>query len=199
MAEQQGQFDIEPIVGDRLTPPYPSAHHSVRHGVEMQGELLGGKRITHAAVEKHSKCFPKPRIAFGVGGQTSQHLGDPGTGILDISAHQRRGHEPRITIQPRYLLVRRNDKIGELALLPLLQPHTGDPGDSVRVADRRQRAAGFKKFLVIIDKTVPAQLDVHLICDNLPPTKPLLSRIGWPSIRASMCISPRQGRPGSTK
>ena len=64
----------------------------------MQGELLGGKRITSAAVEKHSKCFPQPRKAFGVGGQTSQHLGDAGTGVLDISAHQRRGREPRSTI-----------------------------------------------------------------------------------------------------
>jgi hypothetical protein len=59
MAEQQGHFDIEPIVGDRLTPPCPSAPHSVLHGVEIQGELLG-RRITRAAVEKHSKCFPQP-------------------------------------------------------------------------------------------------------------------------------------------
>ena len=36
---------------------------------------------------------------------------------------------------------------------------------------RRHRAAEFKQFLVAIDKAVPAQLDVHLICDNLATHK----------------------------
>jgi len=31
---------------------------------------------------------------------------------------------------------------------------------------RQHRASEFKKFLATIDKTVPARLDVHLICDN---------------------------------
>jgi transposase len=31
---------------------------------------------------------------------------------------------------------------------------------------RRHRAVEFKKFLVTIDKAVPADLDVHLVCDN---------------------------------
>jgi hypothetical protein len=31
---------------------------------------------------------------------------------------------------------------------------------------RQHRAAEFKKFLITIDKTVPAGLDIHLICDN---------------------------------
>ncbi len=31
---------------------------------------------------------------------------------------------------------------------------------------RRHRAVEFKKFLVTIDKAVPAELDVHLVCDN---------------------------------
>ncbi|SDP26807.1 IS630 family transposase [Lentzea jiangxiensis] len=31
---------------------------------------------------------------------------------------------------------------------------------------RQHRAAEFKKFLITIDKTVPAGLDVHLVCDN---------------------------------
>jgi transposase len=31
---------------------------------------------------------------------------------------------------------------------------------------RRHRAVEFKKFLVSIDKAVPAELDVHLVCDN---------------------------------
>jgi transposase len=31
---------------------------------------------------------------------------------------------------------------------------------------RRHRAIEFNKFLVTIDKAVPAELDVHLVCDN---------------------------------
>ncbi|MFJ5843192.1 hypothetical protein ACIQGO_41850 [Streptomyces shenzhenensis] len=31
---------------------------------------------------------------------------------------------------------------------------------------RRDRAIEFKKFLITIDKAVPDDLDVHLICDN---------------------------------
>jgi transposase len=31
---------------------------------------------------------------------------------------------------------------------------------------RRHRAVEFKKFLTTIDKAVPAELDVHLVCDN---------------------------------
>jgi len=30
----------------------------------------------------------------------------------------------------------------------------------------QHRAVEFKKFLVAIDKAVPAELDVHLVCDN---------------------------------
>jgi transposase len=35
----------------------------------------------------------------------------------------------------------------------------------------RHRAVEFKKFLVAIDKAVPAELDVHLVCDNLSTHK----------------------------
>ena len=31
---------------------------------------------------------------------------------------------------------------------------------------RRHRTAEFKKFLITIDATVPAELDFHLVCDN---------------------------------
>jgi transposase len=41
---------------------------------------------------------------------------------------------------------------------------------------RRHRAVEFKKFLVTIDKAVPAELDVHLVCDNLATHKtPLIN------------------------
>ena len=36
---------------------------------------------------------------------------------------------------------------------------------------RRHRAAEFRKFLARIDKAVPAELDVHLVCDNLATHK----------------------------
>ena len=61
-------------------PQGPEGEHLPKKEPARMGELLGGKRITRAAVEKHSKCFPQPRIAFSVGGHTSQHVGEPGTG-----------------------------------------------------------------------------------------------------------------------
>jgi transposase len=39
-------------------------------------------------------------------------------------------------------------------------------GTVISELHRRHRATEFKKFLTTIDKTVPAELDVHLICDN---------------------------------
>ncbi|MEV0597624.1 IS630 family transposase [Nonomuraea cavernae] len=49
---------------------------------------------------------------------------------------------------------------------------------------RQHRAAEFKKFLATIDKTVPAELDVHLICDNYGTHK-------TPAIRAWLVRHPR--------
>jgi transposase len=49
---------------------------------------------------------------------------------------------------------------------------------------RQHRAAEFKKFLTTIDKTVPADLDVHLICDNYGTHK-------TPAIRAWLARHPR--------
>ncbi|MGW1507570.1 IS630 family transposase [Streptomyces mirabilis] len=39
-------------------------------------------------------------------------------------------------------------------------------GTVISALHRRHRAIEFKKFLVTIDKAVPAGLDVHLVCDN---------------------------------
>jgi transposase/transcriptional regulator with XRE-family HTH domain len=39
-------------------------------------------------------------------------------------------------------------------------------GTVISQLHRRHRALEFKKFLVAIDKAVPAELDVHLVCDN---------------------------------
>jgi transposase len=39
-------------------------------------------------------------------------------------------------------------------------------GQVIGQIHRRHRAAEFKKFLITLDKQIPAELDVHLICDN---------------------------------
>jgi transposase len=44
-------------------------------------------------------------------------------------------------------------------------------GTVISSLHRRHRAAEFKKFLARIDKAVPAELDVHLVCDNLATHK----------------------------
>jgi len=44
-------------------------------------------------------------------------------------------------------------------------------GTVISSLHRRHRAAEFKKFLVRIDKAVPAGLEVHLVCDNLATHK----------------------------
>lgn len=39
-------------------------------------------------------------------------------------------------------------------------------GEVISALHRRHRAAEFKKFLTRIDKTVPRDLDIHIVCDN---------------------------------
>ena len=59
-------------------------------------------------------------------------------------------------------------------------------GTVISELHRRHRAVEFKKFLVAIDKTVPAELDVHLVCDNLRhPQDPSDPGTGWPDTPAS--------------
>src|SRR5579862_4326689 len=57
-------------------------------------------------------------------------------------------------------------------------------GTVISELHRHHRAAEFKKFLITIDKAVPARLDVHLICDNLSTHKS-------PVIRAWLARHPR--------
>jgi transposase len=44
-------------------------------------------------------------------------------------------------------------------------------GTVISEIHRKHRAVEFRKFLIGIDKAVPAELDVHLICDNLATHK----------------------------
>jgi transposase len=57
-------------------------------------------------------------------------------------------------------------------------------GEVISSVHRRHRAVEFKKFLAKIDKEVPADLDIHLICDNYGTHK-------TPAIRAWLQRHPR--------
>jgi len=57
-------------------------------------------------------------------------------------------------------------------------------GTVISELHRKHRAAEFKKFLAAIDKQVPADLDIHLICDNYGTHK-------TPAVRAWLARHPR--------
>jgi transposase len=57
-------------------------------------------------------------------------------------------------------------------------------GEVIGSLHRRHRAAEFKKFLAKLDKEVPADLDVHLICDNYATHK-------TPTIQRWLAAHPR--------
>src|SRR5450755_3701112 len=57
-------------------------------------------------------------------------------------------------------------------------------GTVISQLHRRHRAIEFRKFLVSIDKAVPADLDVHLVCDNY-------ATHNTPEIRAWLARHPR--------
>jgi transposase len=57
-------------------------------------------------------------------------------------------------------------------------------GTVISELHRQHRATEFRKFLITIDKTVPAELDVHLVCDNYGTHK-------TPTIKAWLAKHPR--------
>ena len=69
-------------------------------------------------------------------------------------------------------------------------------GTVISELHRRHRAVEFKKFLVAIDKAVPAGLDVHLVCDNYATHNTPRSGPGSPGTRGSTSTSPPPARPG---
>jgi transposase len=69
-------------------------------------------------------------------------------------------------------------------LLPVHAAFNVAEGTVIGQMHRRHRAAEFKKFLVTIDNAVPAELDVHLICDNYGTHKA-------PAIKACLARHPR--------
>jgi hypothetical protein len=72
-------------------------------------------------------------------------------------------------------------------------------GTVISALHRRHRAVEFKKFLARIDAEVPAQLDVHVVCDNYGTHTTPRSTPGLPAIPASTCTSPRPAPAGSTR
>jgi transposase len=59
-----------------------------------------------------------------------------------------------------------------------------EDGTVIGELHRQHRAIEFKKFLITIDKAVPAELDIHLICDNYGTHK-------TPAIKAWLARHPR--------
>jgi transposase len=57
-------------------------------------------------------------------------------------------------------------------------------GSVIGELHRQHRATEFKKFLITIDKAVPTELDVHLVCDNYGTHK-------TPAVRAWLARHPR--------
>ncbi|MPY80247.1 MAG: IS630 family transposase, partial [Actinophytocola sp.] len=57
-------------------------------------------------------------------------------------------------------------------------------GEVISELHRRHRAVEFKKFLATIDKNVPDELDVHIVCDNYGTHK-------TPEINAWLARHPR--------
>ena len=72
-------------------------------------------------------------------------------------------------------------------------------GSVISELHRQHRATEFKKFLITIDKTVPAELDIHLVCDNYGTHKTPAIKAWLASIPGSTCTSPRPARRGSTR
>ena len=72
-------------------------------------------------------------------------------------------------------------------------------GTVISELHRQHRAAEFKKFLTAIDKAVPAELDVHLVCDNYGTHKTPAIRTWLARHPRFTCTSPRPGHPGSTR
>ena len=72
-------------------------------------------------------------------------------------------------------------------------------GTVISKLHRSHRAIEFKKFLVTIDKAVPADLDVHLVCDNYATHNTPEIRAWRPGAPASTCTSPRPAHRGRTR
>ncbi len=58
MAQQQGQFDIEPVFGERPAAALLGALHPILHRVEVQVQLTSGGLVTRAGAQKDPQRLP---------------------------------------------------------------------------------------------------------------------------------------------
>ena len=73
--------------------------------------------------------------------------------------------QPVLPMMPGMPERRTHDYVGN-GITTLFAAFDTATGEVISSVHRRHRAAEFKKFLAKIDKEVPEDLDIHLICDN---------------------------------
>jgi transposase len=91
--------------------------------------------------------------------------------------------QPVLPMMPG-MLERRSHDYARHGVTSLFAAFNIADGTVISELHRQHRAVEFKKFLVAIDKAVPASLDVHLVCDNLATHK-------TPAIRDWLARHPR--------
>ena len=69
-------------------------------------------------------------------------------------------------------------------------------GEVFGLCQERHRHQEWLKFLRLIDQTIPADRQLHLICDNYATHKPPKCSVGWRGTRAFICTSPPRVHPG---
>ena len=96
--------------------------------------------------------------------------------------------QPVLPLMPGMPERRTHDYVrhGTSSLFPELINTAFNIADGTVISEihRQHRAVEFRKFLVAIDKAVPTELDVHLVCDNLATHK-------TPAIREWLARHPR--------
>src|SRR2546427_741138 len=91
--------------------------------------------------------------------------------------------QPVLPMMPGMPERRTHDYVGN-GITSLFAAFNTADGSVIGELHRQHRAVEFKKFLITIDKAVPTELDVHLICDNYGTHK-------TPTVRAWLARHPR--------
>ena len=105
--------------------------------------------------------------------------------------------QPSLPMRPGQIERRTHDykRHGVTDLFAALSLATGQVVHQTRA---QHRAVEFRKFLDLIDESVPADLAVHVVLDNSSTTRPRRSMTGSSSILASRSISRRPRHRGWT-
>ncbi len=104
--------------------------------------------------------------------------------------------EPILPLRPGLPERRSHDyrRNGTTSLFAALNTATGEV---IGKCYRRHRSVEFKRFLEIIDKAVPEELDIHLVLDNYGTHKTALVHNWLARNSGFTCISRPPARPGS--